>query len=98
MLLDDSVHGLGHFGGKPDLGALSANERRDVLEFIKLIAPGLLVGNDFALQAAAAFSAHSWLIHNLLSRPRIDPYGWIIAVDNNNISTGAIKGELSYTR
>ena len=47
---------------QPDLAALAAHQRGHVLEFIKFIAPGLLMRNGFALQGASAAGAEVLLV------------------------------------
>jgi hypothetical protein len=54
VFADDVVDGLGDRSLKPDVAALGADQGRDVLDAIKLLAPRLRVGDDFSIKPPAA--------------------------------------------
>ena len=63
VLLDDLVNQLPNLGLQLDLATLVANQGGHVLKFIEFIAPGLPMGDGFALQGTSAAGAHGWIEH-----------------------------------
>jgi hypothetical protein len=83
VLLDYLVNQLPNFGFQPDFAALAADQGWHILKFIKFIAPGLPMGDRFALQRSSASGTCGWVQH--ITAPsfesRIVPFGGIISMD-----------------
>jgi hypothetical protein len=63
MALNNRLDQLRDFRAKPNFFTLGTNQRRDFLELVEFVAPGLLVGYRPGFETSAALRASGGLVH-----------------------------------